>query len=741
LKSSTKYSIALVGEQRMANDSVLLGLFEGIEDDVEVGGGSNAQYVEEERGLSRLKKAGQVETPPVLAETGRKEPEQEEEDEYEDNAEGEEEEEEEGYGGGYRDEEDEIEEQLAAEDGRYSDRDSEEDEEEEQDDLALIAGDGTVRGNMDAETQRLLREVATKDRLGKGHKVQIKALSGIVAKLKKKKESVVGKATQLRAPEAPSFDDILSCALSTVKQPKEGVVGVDDGLKEKDVVCAEREDVPVCKDGTITALFANAQAKEQEAAEGDDDEDDELEVIDDEDKCGELEENHEEFKLIEVPKLTPTKPSPLAFSLPGDNSGDMDDFEEEHRLIDDGAESDYEESDSDHSWAVHEDDQDGSNSEDNVDGPTSSSRDAEAPDKEGTATEGDDAGEPIQTFTRMKNVKDTTKKPKSNFIDEEAELSDEEGFGVAVSDDEDDDMADVDGNGELKDLIDTKAKDQNDEATEQLHIKWSRQQDAQQLKDILRGLENGFGRRNTGALNEFDGEMSGRRRRARADDDDDDWNGLGFDTAWPNLFGKVNTQGEDGEEVEDEIMLQKAQQRKIVESQTDRQFGSAPVPLDEDSQQLLEIFAHSASEPETLKRYRSRDFAGGSDPTAGGGLSFIGRQSKVQKNQNSSNLGVATNKSYVFGRKDSSSSRPPADDSSTKLAPSASTGPVDFSNLQQLTQNSNAMGNNNRKNGQEKKSSTLLHKLPRWNKPSNYQKSGSSGVIGAVCNQIANSKK
>ena len=722
----------------MANDNVLLGLFEGIEDDVEVGSGSPAQYEEEERGFSRLKKAGQVDTPPVLAETGRKEAEQddddddeaEEEEEYEDN--------EQDDDGGYRDEEDEIEERLAAEEGEYIDGDSEEEEEEEQDDLALIAGDGTVRGNMDAETQRLLREVATKDRLGKGHKVQIKALSGIVEKLKKKKESVVGKATQLRAPEAPSFDDILSYALTNVKHPKEDVVGVDDELKEKDAVCAEREDVPVCKDRTITGLFAKAQAKEQEAVQDDDDDDGLEVVVDDDDRGGESEEYHEEFKLIEVPKLTPTKPSPLAFSLPGDNSGDMDDFEEENRLIDDGAESEYEESDSDHSWAVHEDDQDGSNS-DNEDGPTSSSKDLETSDKVETALEGNDTGEPIQTFTRMKNVKDTTKKPKSNFIDEEAELSDEEGLGVAVSDDEDDDMADVDGNGELKDLIDTKAKDQNDDATEQLHIKWSRQQDAQQLKDILRGLENGFGRRNRGALNEFDGEISGRRRRARADDDDDDWHGLGFDTAWPNLFGKVNTQGEDGEEVEDEIMLQKAQQRKIVESQTDRQFGSAPVPLDEDSQQLLEIFSHSASEPETLKRYRSKDLAGGSDPAAGG-LSFIGRQSKVQKNQSSSNFGIATNKSYVFGRKDSSSSRPPAEDSSTKLAPSASAGPVDFSNLQQLTQDSNAVGNN-RKNSQEKKSSTLLHKLPRWNKPSNYQKSGSSGVIGAVCNQIANSKK
>eukprot|EP00889_Picochlorum_renovo_P004665 jgi/Picre1/31695/NNA_007046.t1 len=114
-------------------------------------------------------------------------------------------------------------------------------------------------------------------------------------------------------------------------------------------------------------------------------------------------------------------------------------------------------------------------------------------------------------------------------------------MGAAVSDDEEEENADVDANGELKDLIaEGHEHHQKDDATEELHIKWARSRKASR-------------------------ELTGRQRRARHEDGSLDDFGLG--TSWPDLFGKPNTVDADGEECEDEAMLRKAQQRKLVESQ------------------------------------------------------------------------------------------------------------------------------------------------------------------------------
>lgn len=58
--------------------------------------------------------------------------------------------------GQYWDEEDEIEQYLQRH-GSSKEEEEEENGEEEEEELALVAGDGTTRGDMDAETQRLLR--------------------------------------------------------------------------------------------------------------------------------------------------------------------------------------------------------------------------------------------------------------------------------------------------------------------------------------------------------------------------------------------------------------------------------------------------------------------------------------------------------------------------------------------------------------------------------------------------------
>lgn len=746
-------------------------LFEGVEDDVDLEKPVSEEHdhadmpsIENSKGngLSRLRKAGDtgpVDTPPAAAEVSRKDTSDDDDGVPTDDdvgAAGEDE-------GEYWDEEDEIEEHMRQGGVRGFDEDGGTDDEnsDEEEDLALIAGDGTTRGDMNAETQRLLREVATKDRLGKGHKVQIKALSGLVDKLKKKKEEVFGKAAQLRAPEAPAFDDIISFAHETLKEPRKDEEGPHDKPEgvEEEVVADKDKDArntingsdPMPKDstkGTIQSFFSTPTKNKAKTGGCEEDlDDDDLEVI--------SSDEDEDEKLIKVPKLTPTKPSPLAFNLEYGNSGEIDDFEEEAKeLFDDGAGSESD-SESDHSWAVHNEENESVQAEVcsspfmNKCDDKKISDDDEKPSSndEGNRLPSDPPSKGLAIFSRMKNNmkvmsdvdKDSNKAPtkRSNFIDEEAELSDDEGLGIAVSDDEDDDNADVDQHGELKDLIDTEGNHQKDDATDELHIKWSRQQDAQQLKNILRGLENGFGRRKGGLLDDDAGEMNGRQRRIRQDDDDDDMN---LDMAWPSLFGTRNVEQQgDGEECEDEAMLMKAAQRKLVESQSDKVFGSS-IPLDEDSQHVLEFFSNSGSQPgratEGLKRLRSRDksSSAGSDP-GGSSLSFIGRQSKVQRQQSTSNMGFHTNKSFVFGRKDSSQSRQGIEEAPTNTTPSVCAGPIDFSDLRQLTsQEENKDVNPNRS------VSRLLKTLPRWNKPSNYKKKGSAHVIGAVCNQVAPKK-
>ncbi len=758
-----------------------------------------------------------------------------------------------GQAQGYWDEEDEIEAYYAEKQAKkknvydgededalsHSSSSGDDEDVEDVEDAALIAGDGVMRGDMDAETQRLLREVAAKDRLGKGQKVQIKALSGIADKLRKRREEMVEKAAAMRAPEAPSFDDILGLAgvnlpsgsehvarhIATapgVSAVPEAVAAVDaiDGLggdadvtakgpaAEEAMGAAAQATEDTTKDGArggvasavdgaseqltpvkqkiggIASFFRKVGAAEAtrtreassvDGAPGEEDEGDGLEIVDD---------ANDGNRIVELPRMTPTKPSPLAFNLEYNKSAEMDDFEEEKPLIDDGIGTDEDsDSESDHSWAVHEEDDVGDNANSTKAGDQGQAADDDTDDTDGG--DGGDGGdehdgsdaekedhEDLVTFVRMKdnmkklndaeNAKSAAaeslkaKKLSNRFLDEEAELSDDEGMGIAVSDDEDDGNAqDVDQHGELKDLIDASGKnlDKNNDATEELHIKWSRQQEAQQLKNILRGLENGFGRRNKGPLDDEDGDASGRRRRARRDDDGDD---LNLDSAWPSLFGLGNAgeakKDEDGEDCEDEIVLRKAAQRKLVESQSGRLFGSDgsfSIPLDEDSQHVLELFGKSDNTLATggsgdanliggsegrhaTKRLRSKDRIASASAHSSEPLSFIGRQSKIQRQTSKSNMGVSMNKTFVFGRKadmNASDSQLPDDERENAKPQGASSqnavcGAIDFSGLKRELVT------------KEDRSKNLLATLPRWNKPSNLKKQASGAVFDAVCNQM-----
>lgn len=432
-------------------------------------------------------------------------------------------------------------------------------------------------------------ETAARDRLGKGQKIEVKPLTGIVEKLKQRRALAVARAPKLRAEAAPSFDDVLAAAAerTPAKAPRPAT---NEGE------AAEPGNAALEAGGSTPVPDVDAEA------------DLELISVDDGDGGG-----ADGFTVVDLPsavKAAP-KPSPLAF-LPFTDSRELDEFEEE-ALIDDGAGLDDEsDSESERSWEVRRADDaaegEGAESKENQEkdaggsGESDSEDDSDLDDEEdgedgeesgaGMAVDGVD-GEPAvhptsdQGRTAATDLDATAKPPVPSaavllgaaqpvtkraqrlqraYLDTEAELSDED--AAAVSEDEADD--DVDDRGELADLIATgkaaavgaKEKD----VAEMLHVQWAQQQDVKELQNVLKGLENGFRRRGgAGALADMDDDMDGRRRRARDMDDD---LLLGGGLMWPSAFGALGggNGGDDDDECEDEAMLQRAKQQRLLAS-------------------------------------------------------------------------------------------------------------------------------------------------------------------------------
>ena len=441
----------------------------------------------------------------------------------------------------------------------------------------------------------------------------------------------------------------------------------------------------------------------------DNDDVDDLEVVDDDNE----EEEGLGVGLVELPsakKMQP-KPSPLVFN-PYSQNQEVDEFEDEE-LIDNGVNSDDESDDgSEHSWAVRKEDEDeGVEVESGDDGSGGGGNKVigDDDDEEEEESDGDDddeneekkefegEGEVIKAKavdgTQMSDqdavgatavlppsatdimlaasaalpaaaaAAEKAKRAQRRFLDTEAELSDEDGAAAGVSDDEEEDN--LDNNGELADLITTermKVKDMR--ATEECHIQWARQQDAKDLQQVLRGLENGFRKRRPGGLDDLDDELHGRARRARFDGDDDfegDSGAFNFSSA----FGGGGGGDDDEEECEDDAMLNRAQQRRLLAG-TQGLTSPGGVPLDEDSQAVLGLLARSASEsqqnawmalPAVPPSRLAMEILGGGDSIKGmlRGPSFVGRQSTVVRTQGTGSFAQG-NRSFVFGRSENSNS-------------------------------------------------------------------------------------
>lgn len=675
--------------------------------------------------------------------------------------------------------------------------------------------------------------------MGKGQKIEIKPLTGIVAKLKERRALAIARAPKPHQIDAiPNFDDILAEAT--------GKDDVDNGATNEPTGAStpnratrpdaedneNNEGAPADK-GMKDTLAAGQQPEGLEkflmtpkaTKEFEEHEELDLEVVsEDEDDGGQA------FKVVELPSTRnkEPKPSPLVYN-PYNETQDIDEFEDEP-LIDDGLGDDDSDSESERSWQIRKEDEEG---EPQVEGKKEKHRDATENGDASTSDDDDDdeaesgaeeddmevvnedggslaldddnkkikdvnkdaaskpaAAAPLSTAAIMLAAANAVPEEKSKamqrrFLDTEAELSDEDGVAAAVSDDEEEDN--LDDNGELADLITTeKMKTKDLRATEDYHNQWAKQNDAKELQQVLRGLENGF-RRNRfgGGLDDANDEIHGRLRRARFDGDD--FEGLSGAFAFPSAFGTGNGGQDDEEECEDEAMLNQARRHKILAGSQNNITSPGGIPLDDESQAVLNLLARSASEsqggagagwmvpsaaPPSRLALELRGLNSDLGKSLKRGPSFVGRQSTVVRTQNGGGMGLGSGRSFVFGRSENSNSALVADgggmpgsqqqgvggggtqrDAGPGVGGSGSgTGPVSFANLRQMAglpgsaaaggsiENGSADGastGGGKGKKKRKAGSTLVSRLKTSGSISLHESQESLNAVSAVCMNIA----
>ncbi|GAX83455.1 hypothetical protein CEUSTIGMA_g10880.t1 [Chlamydomonas eustigma] len=155
---------------------------------------------------------------------------------------------------------------------------------------------------------------------------------------------------------------------------------------------------------------------------------------------------------------------------------------------------------------------------------------------------------PRKAAAERNRKKKKSQKGRSRFVEMEAELSDEEGQGAEVSEDEYE--PDVEEDGMLQELIEEVQEGQRDfKARAEVHKRWEEEQDMRDVRAILHGIQNGFKRGRQDEEEEDGTDLEARRRRAALFADD---NEIQVDVL-PGLLEVV----EELEEVEDDYSKQK----------------------------------------------------------------------------------------------------------------------------------------------------------------------------------------
>ncbi|KDD75486.1 hypothetical protein H632_c661p2, partial [Helicosporidium sp. ATCC 50920] len=265
--------------------------------------------------------------------------------------------------------------------------------------------------------------------------------------------------------------------------------------------------------------------------------------------------------------------------------------------------------------------------------------------------EGDTAGHaPSTAVILQEKVSEKGKKLQRLFMDMEAELSDEEGQAAQVSDDEAED--DVDGGGDLADLIGQAEEDGLGAAARgDLHREWERAQDDQELRRVLDGLRRGFRRARGDSWADDDEGVAGPLRQRRRGEEGEDEDGGDLDMAWLERFGgEVRcAEASEDEEEGDRELLRKARMTRELEEQGaagDDEFEDVAVGVETSAISVSLSVAQSGPSGTSLPSRKA------SAATLSRG--FVGLRHRSFKLGGANSGLTAPGRSYVFGRGDAS---------------------------------------------------------------------------------------
>lgn len=329
----------------------------------------------------------------------------------------------------------------------------------------------------DANAQRDLIADAERERIGKGFNPDIKPMSSILDKINQRvqeaaarKPAVEEDAEAAGAEESGlKFSDFAD-EIMNLKAPPADVVGaIAVEVPEEDTEAAEEE--------AEQEAMAAEEATEEEAME------------------------EEERKRPNEIRLAPKEPEPEEEGQSMDESSSEESEGEEEESSEESSSEELEEEEQEQAngftWEEDE--------------PLPDELEAEAGDAVKAKVEGSKPGK--------------KKLPKVNrgFVEDEAELSDDEGHlhedenGEEV-DDEDDDGAD------LEDLIDNRRVRESEgslKRREKLHQNWEREREDDELDEFINAVETGFRKKRKGIAGDEDegNDRDARRRRAELGED------------------------------------------------------------------------------------------------------------------------------------------------------------------------------------------------------------------------------
>ncbi|CAL5223195.1 g5670 [Coccomyxa viridis] len=551
-----------------------------------------------------------------------------------------------------------------------------------------------------AETQRVLREAARSDRLGKGALQKIEPLTGVLAKILERKQAIIDRAAQeaARAAAAPQKQPPPKSPFAS-EAPGPGPV-TDVAEDDEDLLLVESDEEGLAAEAAALAarrtfalqhdsLFGldsqsqqaapmpmpaeSAPAQASRLSQG-------ASLLHGAPAASDAAAAPSKEAALAVNQALDAEPPTLCLQLdsatqpellPLQDPTPMEEADERAKIAEeaaaaaeDASEEEGEEADSDGD-ADDEGSGDSSGEDDEEEeyissgGSSSSSDDEDEAGADGAAAEPDAAAKQraLEEARAMLADRPRSKKKRSNaWFEEEAELSEDGGHS---DDDSDDDGDAAEQEKLLADLIGAEQDGKRDEKMRaKLHAAWLEQQDTARVEALLHGVKNGF-RKKRSALDDEGGthyEAAMRRAALMNTDDEesegeeDGSGGEGSDSEPEvDLQAKIDALSDDDAKEE----LKEAQLRKLMED-SQKEEAKTLTLLDDDSRAVLGLLRHAAPEPQQPLQ-RSAASHGHRAPLASDitnrphKSSFLGRGSGSAALLAKSSSNFGNTRSFIFG--------------------------------------------------------------------------------------------